>query len=118
MTARSFQSNNIINVAVDAIERQAEAARAQGEIRSLRLDLDIERDARADDVRANAQLNRAITALQDDLKNSRREVIARGDLLAKVGKEWGEPHHDCPNLNSDVCYEPNCFDGHLVEVKS
>ena len=107
MPARSLQSNNIINVAVAAIERQTQDAR----IRSLRLDLDIERDARADDVRALSALNRRLTEVQ-------REVIAREDLLAAVGKEWGEPHHDCPNLNSDVCYEPNCFDGHLVEVKS
>jgi hypothetical protein len=106
MPAR-YSLSTFLDGPVAAIERQTQDAR----IRSLRLDLDIERDARADDVRALAALNRRLTEVQ-------REVIAREDLLAKVGKEWGEPHEGCPDLNSDVCYEPNCFDGYLVEVKS
>ena len=117
MSARARRSLPF-NVTTAAIERQTESARVQAEILSLRLDLDIERDARADDVRALAALNRRFTAVQNDLKNSQRDVIAREDLLAAVGKEWGEPHQGCPNLNSDVCYEPRCFDGNLVEVKS
>ena len=107
MPARALRSN-IFNVAADPIN----------ELLVLRRDLLIERDARADDVRALSELNRRITAVQNDLKNSQRDVIEREDLLAAVGKAWGEPHEGCPNLNSDVCYEPNCFDGHLVEVKS